>query len=90
MLLVYGEEENYLIQRDKNRFILTENKISRSDVTLLKQLEKIPDASGPFWDELFDRFFENIKPVIDERLEDPANKIAELNIFTTFEDNKNL
>ena len=40
MLLVYGEEENYLIQRDKNRFILTENKISRSDVTLLKQLEK--------------------------------------------------
>ena len=89
MLLVYGEEENYLIQRDKNRFILTENKISRSDVTLLKQLEKIPDASGPFWDELFDRFFENIKPVIDERLEDPANKIEELNIFTTFEDNKN-
>ena len=89
MLLVYGEEENYLIQRDKNRFILTENKISRSDVTLLKQLEKIPDASGPFWDELFDRFFENIKPVIDEKLEDPANKIEELNIFTTFEDNKN-
>ena len=89
MLLVYGDEENYLIQRDKNRFILTENKISRSDVTLLKQLEKIPDASGPFWDELFDRFFENIKPVIDEKLEDPANKIEELNIFTTFEDNKN-
>ena len=89
MLLVYGEEENYLIQRDNNRFILTENKISRSDATLLKQLEKIPDASGPFWDELFDRFFENIKPIIDEKLEDPNNKVDEINIFSTFEENKN-
>ena len=89
MLLVYGEEENYLIQRDNNKFILTENKISRSDATLLKQLEKIPDASGPFWDELFDRFFENIKPIIDEKLEDPNNKVDEINIFSTFEENKN-
>ena len=89
MLLVYGEEENYLIQRNKDKFIFTENKISRTDVTLLRQLEKLPDASGPFWDELYDRFFENIKPIIDEQLENPENKLDVLNIFTTFENNKN-
>ena len=88
LLLVYGEEENYLIQRNKSKFIFTENKISKSDTTLLKQVEKLPDATGPFWDELYDRFLENIKPVIDEQLDSPGNKIEELNIFTTFENNK--
>ncbi|MDC1280389.1 hypothetical protein N8Z07_03665, partial [Pelagibacteraceae bacterium] len=82
LLLVYGESENYLIHRTENKFSFIENKLTRSDITLLKQLEKMSDGSGPFWDELYDRFLSNIKPSIEEIIENPENKIKELFIFS--------
>ena len=89
LFLVYGEKENYLFYKGSNKFTLIENKVTRSDVTLIKQLEKLPDASGPFWDELYDRFLEPIKPTIDEILEEEDNKISEMVIFSEFDQNKN-
>ena len=89
LLLAYGENENYLIHRKKDKFSLLENKLTRSDITLLKQLEKLPDGTGPFWDELYDRFLNNVKPTIDEIVEDPENDLSELYIFSEMDDNKN-
>mgnify|MGYP001378162685 CR=1 FL=1 len=89
LFLVYGDTENYLIHRTNNKFTLTENKLTRADITLLKQLEKMPDGSGPFWDELYDRFLSNIKPTIDEIIENPENKIKDLFIFSEIDENKN-
>ena len=89
LFLVYGDSENYLIHRKDNKFSFTENKLTRSDITLLKQLEKMPDGSGPFWDELYDRFLSNIKPTIDEIIENPENKIKDLLIFSEMNENKN-
>ena len=89
MLLTYGENENYLIYRKKNRFTFIENKLTRSDITLLKQLEKLPDGTGPFWDELYDRVLNNIKPTIDEIIEDPENDLSKLYIFSELDENKN-
>ena len=89
LFLVYGEKENYLFYKDSSKFTLIENKVTRGDVTLIKQLEKLPDASGPFWDELYDRFLEPIKPTIDEILEQEDNKISEMIIFSEFDQNKN-
>lgn len=89
LFLVYGDTENYLIHRTSNKFSLTENKLTRADITLLKQLEKMPDGSGPFWDELYDRFLSNIKPTIDEIIESPDNKIKNLFIFSEMDENKN-
>lgn len=89
LFLVYGEKENYLFYKESNKFTLIENKVSRGDVTLIKQLEKLPDASGPFWDELYDRFLEPIKPTIDEILEKEDSKISEMVIFSEFDQNNN-
>ena len=89
LFLVYGEKENYLFHKDYNKFILIENKVTRGDVILIKQLEKLPDASGPFWDELYDRFLQPIKPTIDEILDNEENKVTEMIIFSQFDQNKN-
>ena len=89
LLLVYGDSENYFIHRTEHKFFLIENKLTRSDITLLKQLEKMPDGSGPFWDELYDRFLSNIKPSIDEIIESPENKIKDLFVFSEMDENKN-
>ena len=89
LFLVYGERENYLIHKDANKFTVIENKVTRGDVTLIKQLEKLPDATGPFWDELYDRFLQPIKPTIDELLEKEDNMLTDLLIFSEFDKNKN-
>ena len=89
MLLTYGQNENYLIYRKKNKFTFVENKLTRSDITLLKQLEKLPDGTGPFWDELYDRVLSNIKPTIDEIIEDPENNLSKLHVFSELNENKN-
>ena len=89
LFLVYGESENYLIHKKANKFNIIENKVTRGDVTLIKQLEKLPDASGPFWDELYDRFLQPVKPTIDELLENEDNKLTDLLIFSEFDKNKN-
>jgi len=89
MLLTYGDNENYLIYRKQNIFTFVENKLTRSDITLLKQLEKLPDGTGPFWDELYDRVLNNIKPTIDEIIEDPENDLSKLYIFSELDENKN-
>lgn len=89
LLLVYGESENYLIHRKQKKFIFVSNKLTRSDVTLLKQLEKLPDGDGPFWDELYDRTLNNVKPTIDEIVEDTENNISELFIFSELDESKN-
>ena len=89
LIFVYGESENYLIHRKEKKFTFVANKLTRSDVTLLKQLEKLPDGEGPFWDELFDRVLNNVKPTIDEIVEDTENKISELFIFSELDESKN-
>ena len=89
LLLAYGENENYLIHRKKNKFLFLENKLTRSDITLLKQLEKMPDGTGSFWDELYDRFLNNVKPTIDEIIQDPENNLSKLYIFSEMDENKN-
>ena len=57
----YGEKENYLITITKNKFIFAKNNISKSDIILIKQLEKMPDPSGPFWSEVFERSIQDVR-----------------------------
>ena len=57
----YGEIENYLITITENKFIFAKNNIHRSDIVLIKQLEKMPDPSGPFWSEVFERSIQDIR-----------------------------
>ena len=59
--LEYGEKENYLITVTQNKFVFAKNNISRADIILIKQLEKMPDPSGPFWSEVFERSIQDVR-----------------------------
>ena len=59
--LEYGEKENYLITVTKNKFVFAINNITRADIILIKQLEKMPDPSGPFWSEVFERSIQDVR-----------------------------
>ena len=59
--LEYGEKENYLITVTQNKFVFAINNISRADIILIKQLEKMPDPSGPFWSEVFERSIQDVR-----------------------------
>ncbi|WP_440693065.1 hypothetical protein [Candidatus Pelagibacter sp. HIMB1695] len=59
--LEYGEKENYLITVTQNKFIFAINNITRADIILIKQLEKMPDPSGPFWSEVFERSIQDVR-----------------------------
>ena len=57
----YGEKENYLITVTQNKFVFAINNITRADIILIKQLEKMPDPSGPFWSEVFERSIQDVR-----------------------------
>ena len=59
--LEYGEKENYLITVTQNKFVFAINNITRADIILIKQLEKMPDPSGPFWSEVFERSIQDVR-----------------------------
>ena len=59
--LEYGEKENYLITVIQNKFVFAINNITRADIILIKQLEKMPDPSGPFWSEVFERSIQDVR-----------------------------
>ena len=59
--LEYGEKENYLITVTENKFVFAINNITRADIILIKQLEKMPDPSGPFWSEVFERSIQDVR-----------------------------
>ncbi len=59
--LEYGEKENYLITVTQNKFVFAINNITRADKILIKQLEKMPDPSGPFWSEVFERSIQDVR-----------------------------
>ena len=54
----YGNDDNYFISVSNNSFQFLENEITRADKILLDQAEKLSDASGPFWTEVYERVFQ--------------------------------
>ena len=65
-LFEYGEKENYFIIHTPKKFLFIENQISKEDLILVKQVEKIGDVSGPFWGEIFDRILQNMQASLSE------------------------
>lgn len=87
--LEYGDTENYLITSSNNKFVFATNNISRADIVLIKQLEKMPDPSGPFWSEVFERSIQDIKGNLiddDSQGDDKKQKIVkDLYVHTSLE-----
>lgn len=65
-LFEYGEKENYFIIHTPKKFLFIDNQISKEDLILVKQVEKIGDVSGPFWGEVFERILQNIQAGLSE------------------------
>ena len=74
----YGEKENYLITTTKNKLKFALNNVSKADVVLIKTLETMPDPSGPFWSEVFERSIQDIRGNLteDEWISEKDNKSA--------------
>lgn len=65
-LFEYGEKENYFIINTPSEVLFIENHISREDLVLIKQIEKIPDPTGPFWGEVYERVLTSINTHLAE------------------------
>ena len=62
--VVYEPEFNrtFIHVRDLSKsFVFAINNITRADIILIKQLEKMPDPSGPFWSEVFERSIQDVR-----------------------------
>lgn len=97
-LFHYGKKDNYFIAVTNNSFQFIENEITRADKILLDQAEKLSDATGPFWTEVFERVFQTPASLIesddfseetDEANETTKDKMSEIYFYSDVDDTKN-
>ena len=65
-LFEYGEKENYFLLSSADKLVFLENPVRKEDVVLIEHLEKVSDASGPFWSEVIDRYLNVVKAGLEE------------------------
>ena len=60
------EKKKIIYNSHAKKFLFIDNQISKEDLILVKQVEKIGDVSGPFWGEVFERILQNIQAGLSE------------------------
>ena len=97
-LFHYGKNDNYFITVTNNSFQFIENEITRADKILLDQAEKLSDATGPFWAEVFERVFQTPASMMEsdefseeneEGAEQNNTKMSEIYFYTDVDETKN-
>ena len=93
----YGNDDNYFISVSNNSFQFLENEITRADKILLDQAEKLTDASGPFWTEVYERVFQTPASLVEsdsfeaegQEIPDQNEKMNEIYFYTDVDETKN-
>jgi len=65
-LFEYGEKENYFFIHTPKEVLFIQNTIIREDLVLIKQIERLPDPTGPFWNEVYERILTDVNTKLED------------------------
>ena len=65
-LFEYGEKENYFFIHTPKEVLFIQNTITREDLVLIKQIERLPDPTGPFWNEVYERILTDVNTKLED------------------------